>query len=43
MDLRKLEWEVVTAVLGTTAGVLVLVGAVFVWSGVYNIAESEII
>ena len=40
MDLKKIEWETAVTVVGAAAGMLTVVGGIFVWSGVYNIAAS---
>jgi len=40
MDLEGLKWRRIAAVLGAAALTLAAGGALFVWSGVYNIAAS---
>ncbi|PLU74439.1 cytochrome C, partial [Sinorhizobium medicae] len=41
MDLRNLHWTTIAKVAGLGTGLLIVVGAVFVLSGVYNVAASK--
>ncbi|WP_081161241.1 c-type cytochrome [Ensifer aridi] len=41
MELKKLHWTTVAAVLGMGAAGLVLAGTIFVSSGIYNVAASS--
>ncbi|MDX0407472.1 c-type cytochrome [Sinorhizobium medicae] len=41
MDLRNLHWTTIAKVAGLGTGLLIVLGAVFVWSGIYNVAASK--
>ncbi|MGK9286530.1 c-type cytochrome [Sinorhizobium meliloti] len=41
MDLKNLHWTTAATICALAAGLLAAAGAVFVWSGVYNVAASR--
>ncbi|AFL53680.1 cytochrome c553 [Sinorhizobium fredii] len=41
MDLKNLDWITIAKVAGLVAGGMMVAGAAFTWSGIYNVAASK--